>query len=213
MDFLNDAGLLIEQPTNLYKLSGDAVALGNFVQCAATDTVIDVGCGTGVLTLLVADNHHPKEIVCVDLNTAAVKQVEKNLNLNHDRLSATKFTLLTADARQLHTILKQQVADVIVCNPPYFSNGKKSQNVNLNLARHNDTLSLEDLATLCTKNVKYGGIVYFCYPAHLIADAITTFENHNFRVKEIKLLSNHKGVYLALFRVKKGGGHHTTILV
>ena len=56
-------------------------------------------------------------------------------------------------------------------------------------------------------------MVYFCYPANQIAKAITIFENQNFRIKEIKLLSNNKGVYLAIFRAKKGGGHHTTMLV
>lgn len=213
MEYLNDAGLLIEQPDNLYKLSSDAVALGNYVQCQSSDTVIDVGCGTGVLTLLIAFNHQPREIISVDINADAVKQLEKNLSINQDKLTATHFTPLHADARQIHTMLTNKTADVIVCNPPYFTTGKKPQNEHINQARHDDTLTLDDLATLCTKNVKYGGIIYFCYPANQIAKAITIFENHNFRIKEIKLLSNCKGVYLAIFRAKKGGGHHTTMLV
>ena len=45
------------------------------------------------------------------------------------------------------------------------------------------------------------------------ANLITIFENETFRIKEIKFLSNHKGIYLAIFRAKKGGGHHTTMLV
>ncbi len=213
MEYLNDKGLLLEQPDGLYKFSSDAIALGNYVQCHTNDTVIDIGCGTGVLTLLIADNHHPQSIISVDINPAATTQLRKNLDLNRKRLTATKFTVITTDARQLHTQLRNQVADVIVCNPPYFDTGKKSQNAHKNLARHDDTLSPTELATLCTKNVKYGGIVYFCYPANQIAKVITIFENENFRIKEIKLLANHKGVYLALFKAKKGGGHHTTMLV
>ncbi len=213
MEFLNDQGLLIEQPDNLYKLSSDAVALGNFVSCKKTDIVIDVGCGTGVLTLLIAFTHHPKEMICVDINADAVKQLEKNLTINRDKLTETHFTALHTDARQLHTVINANSADVIVCNPPYFNTGKKSQNKHVSLARHDDTLSLEDLAILCTRNIKYGGTVYFCYPANQIAKAITIFENHNFRIKTIKLVSNLKGVYLALFRAKKGGGHQTTLLV
>ncbi|MBO5229255.1 MAG: methyltransferase domain-containing protein [Clostridia bacterium] len=212
MEYLNDKGLLIEQPDNLYKLSSDAVALGNFVQCRKSDVVFDIGCGTGVLTLLIAFNHQPQKMVSIDINADAVKQLEKNLAINQEQLSATNFTVLHGDARQLHKLLNNQTADVIVCNPPYFNTGKKPLNEHKNLARHDDTLSLNDLATLCTKNVKYGGIVYFCYPASQIAKAITIFENNNFRIKEIKFLTNQKGVYLAIFRAKKGGGHHTTIL-
>ncbi|MBO4726058.1 MAG: methyltransferase [Clostridia bacterium] len=211
MEYLNDEGLLIEQPSHLYKLSSDAVALGNFVECKTNDTIIDVGCGTGVLTLLIADRHHPREIIAVDINADAVEQLNKNLALNQNRLSATSFITLHADARQLHKIINHN-ADVIVCNPPYFNTGKKSQNEHVNQARHDDTLSLEDLATLCTRNLKYGGNVYFCYPSNQIAKAIAIFENHNFRIKTIKLIANQKGVYLAIFRAKKGGGHQTTIL-
>ncbi len=213
MEYLNDAGLLIEQPNSLYKLSSDAVALGNFVECKSNDTVIDVGCGTGVLTLLIAFQHQPREIVSVDINEEVIKQIKKNINLNQDKLNKTHFTILHADARQLHTMIHANCADVIVCNPPYFTTGKKSQNISIRQARHDDTLSLDDLAVLCTKNIKYGGSVYFCYPANQIAKAITIFENHNFRIKTIKLISNQKSVYLALFRAKKGGGHQTTLLV
>ena len=213
MEYLNDEGLLIEQPDNLYRLSSDAVALGNFVTCKNTDRVIDVGCGTGVLTLLIAFDHQPREMISVDINAEAIQQLKKNLDINQDKLSNTKFTVLNADARQLHTQISANSADVIVCNPPYFTTGKKSQNQHISQARHADTLSLEDLATLCTRNLKYGGTVYFCYPANQIAKAITIFENNNFRIKTIKLLSNNKGIYLAIFRAKKGGGHQTTLLV
>lgn len=213
MEYLNDAGLLIEQPENMYKFSSDAVALGNFVQCKHTDTVIDIGCGTGVLSLLIAYNHHPHEIIAVDINPDATAQIQKNIALNQDKLAATQFTVLNTDARNLHQQLNPKVADVIVCNPPYFTTGKKPTNPHKNLARHDDTLSLEALAQLCTKNVKFGGLVYFCYPANQLAKAITIFENQNFRVKQIKFLSNHKGIYLAIFKCKKGGGHSTVMLV
>ena len=213
MEYLNDEGLLIEQPSNLYKLSSDAIALGNFVECKKNDIVIDIGCGTGVLTLLIAFQHKPRKIISIDINEEAIKQLEKNLLINHDKLKNTSFTTLHDDARVLHTLINANSADVIVCNPPYFTSGKKSQNPHVSQARHDDTLSLNDLATLCTKNIKYGGVVYFCYPANQLAKAITIFENNNFRIKTIKLISNQKGVYLAIFKAKKGGGHQTTLLV
>ncbi len=213
MEYLNNAGLLIEQPDTLYKLSSDAVALANFVICKKSDRVIDVGCGTGVLTLLIAFNQKPREIISVDINAEAVTQLTKNLAINHDKLTATQFMPLNIDARTLHTQINANSADVIVCNPPYFTTGKKSQNIHISQARHDDTLSLEELALLCTRNLKYGGIVYFCYPSNQLAKAITIFENNNFRIKTIKLLTNNKGVYLAIFKAKKGGGHNTTLLV
>ncbi len=213
MEYLNDEGLLIEQPEDMYKFSSDATALANFVSCKKNDTVIDIGCGTGVLSLLIAYNHQPKKIICVDINKNATHQIQKNIQINSEKLINTNFEVLNTDARTMHKQTNGNVADVMVCNPPYFFTGKKSLNQNKNLARHDDTLTLEELSILFTKNVKFGGIVYFCYPSIYIAKAITIFENNNFRIKEIKLLTNNKGVYLALFKCKKGGGHKTTILV
>ena len=210
MEYIADSGIIMEQPETAYHFSSDAVALGSFVRCKKTDTVIDVGCGTGVLTLLIAANMSPRQIIAVDINEDAVAQVKKNITLNETKLS-TEFTVLAADAKELHTKIGANTADVIVCNPPYFTTGKKPLNPNKLAARHDGTLSLNDLAASATKLLKYGGMIYFCYPANNTAKAITIFESNNFRVKEIKFISNEKGVYLALFKCKKGGGHSTVV--
>jgi len=211
VEYLNDSDIIMEQLSGAYHFSSDAVALGNFVRCKRTDTVIDIGCGTGILTLLIAGTMFPEKIIAVDINTDAVNQMETNIGLNKTKLSQTKFTVDNTDARTLHTITGANIADVIVCNPPYFTTGKKSVNPDKSAARHDDTLSLSDLAVSATKLLKYGGTIYFCYPSNNTAKVIAIFENNNFRVKEIKFISNEKGIYLALFKCKKGGGHNTIV--
>jgi tRNA1Val (adenine37-N6)-methyltransferase len=205
--------IVMEQPADAYHLTGDAVSLTRFFSCRATDTVIDAGCGTGVLTLLTAGTLHPRRIYAIDINGAAVRQLEANIALNTGKFGKTEIIPIAADIREAHKTVGANIADAVICNPPYFNTGKRPANPNKNLARHDETLSLDDLASACTKLLKFGGVVYFCYPANKTARAITIFENNNFRVKEIKFLSNEKGAYLSLFKCKKGGGDNTKIII
>jgi tRNA1(Val) A37 N6-methylase TrmN6 len=149
----------------------------------------------------------------MDINEDAVKQTERNIKQNADKLSGTEFNVYSGDAKSICKTIGANTADIAVCNPPYFSTGKKPLNSNRSLARHDKTLTLDDLAAAATKILKFGGIIYFCYPAVKTAAAVTIFENNNFRVKEIKFITNKKGVYLTLFKCKKGGGHGTKIII
>jgi tRNA1Val (adenine37-N6)-methyltransferase len=209
MEFLGD-GLVMEQPPDAFHLTGDAVALAKFFSCKPTDTVIDIGCGTGVLSLLVSKRC--ARVYAVDINENAVKQAAENVRMNN----LSNIHILTADIRTAHGEIGANTADAVICNPPYFESGEMSQNANKRMARHNETLSLADLAAAATRLLKCGGHIFFCYPAFHTAKAVAIFENNNFRVKELKFISNTKGVYLTLFKCKKyngGTGHNTKITV
>ena len=208
MEFLGD-NLMMEQPPDAFRLTSDAVALANFFSCNKTDTVIDVGCGTGVLALMVSKKC--RRVIAVDINASATAQAAKNVELNN----LPNVEIITADVRDAHKTIGANTADAIICNPPYFTTGEMSANDNKRLARHAETLPLTDLAAAATRLLKCGGHIFFCYPAHHTAKAVAIFENDNFRVKELKFISNAKGVYLTLFKCKKyngDSGHNTKIV-
>jgi tRNA1Val (adenine37-N6)-methyltransferase len=207
MDYL-DNGMVIEQPNDAYHLTSDAVALARFFDCKTSDTVIDIGCGTGILSLMIADK--AKKIFAVDINEAAAQQAAVNIKLN----KLSNIEVVCADIKSAHKTIGANTADAIICNPPYFETGKLPANDNQRLARHNGTLTPNDLAVCGTRLLKCGGYIYFCYPANRTAKITAIFENNNFRVREIKFIANEKGVYLALFKCKKAAnanGHNTKI--
>jgi tRNA1(Val) A37 N6-methylase TrmN6 len=213
-DYLTPDGVKIIQATDGYHFTSDAVALGNFIECKNTDTVIDIGCGGGVISLLVNDNNKPHIILAVDIDKQATELCKKNVSINN----MENIFVFNADARTFHkqifnSKLIANTADVIVCNPPYFSSGRKSLDKTRRIARHDDTLTLDDLAIASTKLLKYGGLLYLCYPAKSTAKAIHILESHNFRVRELKFLQNNKGIYLVLIKCKKGSGDGTQVTV
>jgi tRNA1(Val) A37 N6-methylase TrmN6 len=184
-----------------YHFTSDSINLANFVSAKTTDFLIDLGCGSGVLCLSLSQKL--QRIVACDINEDETKVLMKNIKLN----DLKNIEVFTCDANDLHKKIGANTADVIVCNPPYFSTGKINKNETRAMARHDNRLTLPNLADISTKLLKFGGIIYFCYPVNRTAEAITIFENRNFRVKELKFISNEKGIYLTLFKCKKGGGH------
>ena len=208
-DFLTPSGVKIRQSADGYRFTSDAVHLANFVKCKSTDVIIDAGCGGGVISLIVNDNHNPLKILAVDIQAAAAGLTRENAELNDFK----NIEIFNADIREFHKTYGSNLADVMVCNPPYFSTGRKSQNPNRSTARHDDTLNLEELCTAATKLLKYGGELYFCYPSKYISRAVRIAENNNFRIRHLRFLQNEKGIYLALIHAKKGGGHQTEVTV
>jgi|GEM_PF-387329 len=207
-DFLTPSGVKIVQSPDGYHFTSDSVQLAEFVQCKAGEIVIDVGCGNGVISLIINDRFRPKKIAAVDISAKAAALAEQNFRLNQ----MTNVETYCADVTEFHKTFGANLADVIVCNPPYFSNGQKSKNTGKAFARHDTALTLQALAGAATKLLKYGGLLYMCYPSAMTGKAVYVLESSNFRVKQLKFISNTKGVYLVLIKAKKGGGHSTKIL-
>jgi FkbM family methyltransferase len=121
MDYL-DNGMMIEQPNDAYHLTSDAVALAKFFDCKPTDIVIDIGCGTGILTLMIADK--AKKIFAIDINESATQQTIANVKLN----KLSNVEVICADIKDTHKIIRANTADAVICNPPYFETGKLPTN-------------------------------------------------------------------------------------
>ncbi|MDR0975338.1 MAG: methyltransferase [Christensenellaceae bacterium] len=206
-DFL-EGGVKIIQAEGGYHFSSDAIALAKFFVCKKSATVIDIGCGSGVLTLFIKNAFNPKKIVAVDINPRAAELCAENVKLNEFENIEVK----TADARELYREMPN-LADAIICNPPYFNNGKKSANETKLSARHDDTLTLTDLAVAATRLLKCGGEVFFCVPSARTAEAVQIFQNNNLAIKQIKFISNPKGVYLALLKAKYCGKNAVEIII
>jgi len=223
LDFLTQSGVKIRQSTAVPNFTSDAIALANFIKGKSTDIVIDAGCGGGVISLIINDRFKPKRIIAVDIDNAAVNLARENVTLNN----MTNIEVHHADIRTFHNNVQQEyvfarskatkqslpehqrnfsnIADVLVCNPPYFTTGPKSPHTTRATARHDETLTLPDIATAATRLLKYGGSLYICYPLDQIARAIQTLENHDFRIKHLHLLP-----HLTLIHAKKSKGNSST---
>jgi len=120
------------------KVGVDGVLLGAWADCQNIKYALDVGTGSGLIALMLAQRSQAA-IHAIDVDENACKQAEINFNNSpfHSRLS-----IECADFQSFSSSVRY---DLIVSNPPYFAHSLKSPDKNRTLARHNDYLPLEVL--------------------------------------------------------------------
>ena len=131
----------IAQDKAAMKVGTDGVLLGAWVDLTEARNVLDVGTGTGLIALMMAQRHSNAKITAIDIEPGACCQAAGNFTMSQwsDRLKVVNVSIQSF--RQNHG----GSFDLIVCNPPFFQNSFKSDNSKRNLARHTDSLSAEEL--------------------------------------------------------------------
>ena len=140
----------IHQDQCAMKVGTDGVLLGAWAQ--GGERVLDIGTGTGVIALMMAQRYAEAHVVAVDIDEAAVRQARQNADASPfgDRVEvvlssiqdyATSCSLSFGEGRgevPAHF-------DSIVCNPPFFVDSLKAPDQQRSLARHADTLPFAEL--------------------------------------------------------------------
>ena len=123
------------------KTGTDGVLLGAAVQIGQAENILDIGTGSGLIALILAQRCNAR-IDAVELDKDSAEQAAENFNNSQwsNRLSSIN------DSVQNYASVCKKKYDLIVCNPPFFSNSLKSPvNKNKNRAKHNDELPYEEL--------------------------------------------------------------------
>lgn len=116
--------------------------------------ILDVGCGTGLITLMLAQRFPDAHIVGVEIDEESADEALQNVK---NSKWCDKIIIHHADFNTCNE-LEDDAYDLIVSNPPFFTNGLDAPNESRNQARHETTLTLHALlvrgAQLLTKKGK-----------------------------------------------------------
>lgn len=130
----------IKQDRCAMRVSTDAVLLGAWVIPNGSRQILDIGTGTGVIALMLAQKS-PATITAIDIDKVSTEQAIENIE-NSDY----KEQVIVLH-RSFQDLTKQSESkfDLIVTNPPYFIDSLKTNNESRTTARHTDSLSFADL--------------------------------------------------------------------
>jgi len=104
----------ILQDKNVFRVGTDGVLLGALASCEAASKVLEVGTGTGLISLMTAQRNPKAEILALDINEKAVELAGQNFSNSpfRDRLRAELF--------DFKNYISEEKFDLILSNPPYF---------------------------------------------------------------------------------------------
>lgn len=123
------------------KVGTDGVLLGAWVDTQAAQRVLDIGTGTGVIAIMLAQRTAAPEIIGVEIDAASCAQAAANMAAAPwaERLQAIHAPI------QDYSRTERRPFDLIVSNPPFFSGGTFSNNQDRTSVRHTVKLPHGDL--------------------------------------------------------------------
>jgi tRNA1Val (adenine37-N6)-methyltransferase len=120
--------------------------------------VLDVGTGTGLLSLMYAQKNTPAIIDAIEIDQAAHEQARENAEAS---LFAERIYMINADIKNF-TFLKKY--DCIISNPPFYEKEIASADQKKNIAHHQSALTLADLLNIIKTNLSPDGVFYLMLP-------------------------------------------------
>ncbi|WP_018108600.1 tRNA1(Val) (adenine(37)-N6)-methyltransferase [Bacteroides propionicifaciens] len=140
------------------KVGTDGVLLGAIAPIYNKSNVLDVGTGSGLIALMLAQRNSTAEITAIELDADAAQQARENFDKSP---WATRLTLHNLNFKYFNHPDK---FDLIVSNPPYFVNSLLSPSIAKNAARHTEGLSFTDLLSGVARLLTDEGIACFILP-------------------------------------------------
>ncbi len=206
-DDLQYRGLVLVQDTELPCFSEDSVLLANYLKARPSDSVVDIGCGNGILSVL-GQGKTGARFTGFDISAEQIALAEDSCRLNGQEIA---FHVL--DAADAASALGAGRFDAAVCNPPYFTAADAGPDPARAAARHLDAEGLSPFLRAAFLLLKNGGSLYLCYPASGLAEVLCALRGNRMEAKELQLVaaSAGKDPRLALIRAKKGAAPGMTV--
>lgn len=152
------------------------------------ENLLDIGSGTGLLSLMLAQKSNAK-IIAIDIDNAAAIQSKENFEASpwHHRLKIVN--------KHIEQFVPEQLFDFIICNPPFFKNDIPSINAKNKIARHEGSLTLKTILGRMAELIEpVNGKVAILLPYH--------------RLDELKQLVSESGLCIYnLMKIRQSVSH------
>ncbi len=181
--------LVIKQDASPAKVTTDSILLGSWVQMEKCNTVLDIGTGTGILALMMARKFPSAMITGIDIHEQSIFEAHQNVKINglEDQIEMINISM------QDFLNTNKKSFDLIISNPPYFSNDHLSENQEKNHYRHDQMLSLNEIIKGAKKLLSPDGIFYVIINAKLGAHFKEGLHLNGFYIAKICELVGKEG--------------------
>ena len=182
---------IIHQDQCAMKVCTDACLFGAIIANNKNkfNTALDIGTGTGLLSLMFAQKHLESTIDAIEIEEQTYYKAKSNIEQSD--FSKNIQVHLT----DIKYFLTEKQYDIIFSNPPFYTNDLKSPNDVKNIAHHSSLLSFEDLIKSVKNLLKTDGIFYVLLPFKVEYDFVALSISKGFFIEKIiniKQTPHHK---------------------
>jgi tRNA1Val (adenine37-N6)-methyltransferase len=193
----------VQQDRCAMKISTDAVLLGSIAQCHSPKQILDIGTGTGVIALMLAQRFPEAKVTALEIDPEAAAQADQNFK---ESPFAERLKLIPNSLQEFST---DTPFDLIVSNPPYFPDHLKSSDPKRNLALHTDSLPFETLLNHACQLLAPTGQFWVILPPRQmggfckLAEEVALFPNSKIQIQD----TPSKPVHREIVSFSKTKGH------
>lgn len=189
-----------------FKLGTDSVLLADFVNIGSRRKGIDLGCGSGILPLLLLNRDARLCMTGLEINPEAAEAARDNLTANG--LSG-RGSVVAGDIRRVKEHFRSGEFDLVVANPPYFAegSGRQSPDEAKAAARTETNCTLNDICRAAAYLCRTGGVFCLVHRAERLCDVLCALREHGLEPKRLRTVSHDakKAPSLVLVEARRGG--------
>lgn len=162
----------IEQSDCAMKVGTDGCLLGGWFACMDSKRVLDIGCGTGLISIMAAQRCGAT-ITGIEIDEKAATQARINAD---NSPWGERIEIVNGDLLEYTT---EHRFDTIVSNPPYFVNSLKCDDTSRTLARHSDSLDCRTFFGKCSELLSDNGSVSIVIPCDIMEEWKSAAAEHD----------------------------------
>ncbi len=198
-------GLKIIQNPSTFCFGCDAVELANFVTGGVKDRAVDLGSGTGIISILLSGK---KKIPCVGVEIQSDMADMSRRSIEMNGLSET-CRIISAPMQEIKNHLPAGYATIVVSNPPYRKTGSgfEIENKSVSISRHEITVTLREVVAAADYLLNTGGSFYLVHRIERLAEVIKECTEFKLEPKILQVLTPamDKPPHLFLLKCVKHG--------
>lgn len=212
LDKVNEQITLIQKKDGL-TFGTDAYLLAAFIKPQKSATAVELGAGTGIISLLLSARERLAHIDAIEIQDDFCELTQRNVDYNgmSDRIS-----VIHADVREINASALGKEVDVVFSNPPYMTtdSGKRNSSDRKYIARHEVCGGIDEFCAAAYRVLKHGGRFYCVWRPDRLTSLISSMRANRLEPKMLVFVHSDASAEpsMVLVSATKGGAEGLRIL-
>lgn len=200
-------GAFVIQRTDAFCFGIDAVLLAHFPEIRNRDKVLDMGCGCGVIPVIMSTVNKEAEFTGIEIQKDQADTAKRNVELNG---LDERVRIIEGDIKDAVSIFGNASFSLITCNPPYMKKGegKVSPVEAVAVAKHEVKITLSEIISTAAKLLKEKGRFALIHRPSRLPEIMALLKENRLEPKRLRMIHPYadKEASMVMIESVLGGG-------